>query len=112
MFPTQLGTPTDPRNALRALVKIAERTELAETTLHTLRHSAGSALVARGVHMKIVQEVLRHSSYTITADIYAHVRPRLKRNAIEAMNRALHDDEDDSEPDTGSEDDETPTATP
>ena len=59
------------------------------TTLHTLRHSAGSALVARGVHMKIVQEVLRHSSYTITADIYAHVAVAQQREAAEQLGEAF-----------------------
>jgi integrase len=30
--------------------------------LHTLRHSAASALIASGVHVRIVQEVLGHST--------------------------------------------------
>jgi len=67
------------------LVKIAERAELAETTLHTLRHSTGSALIASGVHMKVVQEVLRHSSYAITADIYSHVAVEQQREAAERL---------------------------
>ena len=41
--------------------------------MHTLRHSAASALIASGAHIKIVQELLGHSTYGITADVYAHV---------------------------------------
>ena len=66
MFPTVIGTPTDPRNALRAFASIAERAGLAGVGLHTLRHSAASALIASGAHLKVVQELLAHSSYGIT----------------------------------------------
>ena len=69
VFPTHVGTPTDPRNALRAFSALAERAGLAHATLHTLRHSAASALIASGAHLKVVQEMLGHSSYGITADI-------------------------------------------
>jgi len=40
VFPTRIGTPVDPRNALRALVRLAERAELTGAGLHTLGHSA------------------------------------------------------------------------
>jgi integrase len=60
VFPTQIGTPTDPRNALRAFAGIAERAGLAGIGLHTLRHSAASALIASGAHLKVVQELLGH----------------------------------------------------
>jgi integrase len=68
VFPTQIGTPTDLRNALRAFVKIAERAELTETTLRTLRHSSASALIASGAHiptspveetMEVVHDVVK-----------------------------------------------------
>ena len=39
VFPTRIGTSVDPRNALRALVGLAERAELTGAGLHTLRHS-------------------------------------------------------------------------
>jgi site-specific recombinase XerD len=89
VFPTQIGTPTDPRNALRAFVGIAERAGLTGATLHTLRHSAASALIASGVHIRIVQEMLRHSSYAITADIYSHVNVQQQREAAERLGEAF-----------------------
>jgi integrase len=73
VFCTRWGTPLDPRNALRALTAAAARAGLEDVGLHTLRHSAASALIAGGVHMKVVQEILGHSSYAITADVYSHV---------------------------------------
>jgi integrase len=88
-FPTQIGTPTDPRNALRAFVGIAERAGLTGVGLHTLRHSTASALIAAGTHMKVVQELLGHSSYGITADIYSHVAPKQQREASEQLGEAF-----------------------
>jgi len=84
-FPTHIGTPTDPRNALRAFEKIADRAGLAGVGLHTLRHSAASALIASGAHLKVVQEMLGHSSYAITADIYSHVAMEQQREAAQRL---------------------------
>jgi hypothetical protein len=39
-------------------VKIAERAELTETTLRTVRHSTASALIASGAHIKVVRSCL------------------------------------------------------
>jgi integrase len=88
MFPTHVGTPTDPRNALRAFAGIAERAGLPGVGLHTLRHSAASALIASGAHLK-VQELLGHSSYGITADIYSHVAVEQRREAAERLGEAF-----------------------
>jgi integrase len=89
VFPTVIGTPTDPRNALRAFASIAERAGLAGVGLHTLRHSAASALIASGAHLKVVQELLGHSSYGITADIYSHVAMEQQREAAERLSEVF-----------------------
>jgi site-specific recombinase XerD len=89
VFPTAIGTPTDPRNALRAFAGIAARAGLAGVGLHTLRHSAASALIASGAHLKVVQELLGHSSYGITADIYSHVAVEQRREAAERLGEAF-----------------------
>jgi integrase len=81
VFPTHIGTPTDPRNALRAFVGVAGRAGLPETTLRTLRHSAATGLIVSGAHIKVIQELLGHSSYAITADIYSHVVVEQQREA-------------------------------
>lgn len=81
VFTTPRGTPLDPRNAFRAITEAAARAGLSGVGLHTLRHTAASALIASDVHMKVVQEILGHSSYAFTADIYAHVAPAQQRDA-------------------------------
>jgi integrase len=89
VFPTVIGTPSDPRNTLRAFAFIAERAGLPGVGLHTLRHSAASALIASGAHIKVVQELLGHSSYGITADIYSHVAVEQQREAAERLSEVF-----------------------
>jgi integrase len=48
---------------------------------HTLRHSFASSLHRNGEGIKVVQELLRHSSARITLDIYAHAVSADKRKA-------------------------------
>ncbi|MGY1794737.1 tyrosine-type recombinase/integrase [Geodermatophilus sp. SYSU D00525] len=89
VFTTEIGTPLEPRNVLRRFEVLAARASLRGITLHTLRHSAASFLLAAGTHTKVVQEHLGHSSYAITADIYSHVGPAQQREAADRLEQAL-----------------------
>ncbi|WP_369257048.1 tyrosine-type recombinase/integrase [Geodermatophilus amargosae] len=77
------------RNVLRRFEVLAVRAGLRGVTLHTLRHSTASFLLAAGTHTKVVQEHLGHSSYAITADIYSHVGPAQQREAADRLDQAL-----------------------
>ena len=48
---------------------------------HDLRHGAASFMIAAGVPLRVVQEVLGHSTIAVTADIYGHVLPEATRDA-------------------------------
>ena len=50
---------------------------------HDLWHSAATLLLGMGVPMKVVQELLGHSRFTITADVYSHVFPSMLEGAME-----------------------------
>ena len=52
--------------------------------MHDLRHGAATLALASGVEMKVVQEMLGHSSITITADTYTSVLPQVARAAAQA----------------------------
>jgi integrase len=87
---TGIGTPLEPRNVLRRFEVLAERAGLRGVTLHILRRSAASFLLAAGTHTEVVQEHLGHSPYAITADIYGHVGPAQQREAADRLDQALH----------------------
>ncbi len=46
-------------------------------------------LLAKGVHLKIVQELLGHANISQTMDTYAHVLPNMHGEAVTAMQEAL-----------------------
>jgi len=52
---------------------------------HSARHSAATLLLGRGVHPKIVSEMLGHSTVAITLDVYSHVTPAMNREAARVM---------------------------
>jgi integrase len=58
---------------------------------HDLRHTCATLLLTKGVHPKIVSEMLGHSSIAITLDIYSHVIPGMQEAAGSAMEEALAD---------------------
>lgn len=62
---------------------------LTGVTLHTLRHSAASLMLVNGVSLKVVSEVLGHSSISVPGDIYGHVSPEVARDALATLSAAL-----------------------
>ena len=63
-----------------------ESVGLRRISLHSLRHSCGSILLANGVHMKEIQAWLRHSSYNTTANRYTHLDTKTKENTANTAN--------------------------
>jgi len=56
---------------------------------HDLRHTAASLLLAQGVPLRVVMEILGHSSITITANLDSHVAPALTRDATDRLQAVL-----------------------
>jgi integrase len=82
VFTTRLGTPIEPRNLIRHFKQLLKQAGLSETIrFHDLRHSCATLLIAQGVHPRVVMEILRHSQISTTMNTYAHVLPRLQRDA-------------------------------
>jgi Phage integrase family len=59
--------------------------------LHTLRHSAASVMLTQGVPLKVVSEILGHSSIAITGDVYGHVAPDVSRGVMDILGAAFGD---------------------
>ncbi len=52
---------------------------------HDLRHSCATLLLVQGVHPKLVQATLGHSSYQLTMDTYSHMIPALRNEVADRM---------------------------
>jgi integrase len=57
----------------------------AEIRFHDLRHTAATLMLSRGVHPKVVSEMLGHADISITHRIYAHVPPHMQQAAVDVM---------------------------
>jgi integrase len=90
IFCTQFGGPVDATNVYRSLRQILDTHDIRRVGLHELRHSAASIMLSEGVSLKVVQEILGHTSLMLTADTYSHVTPDLQRDAAKKLN-ALFD---------------------
>ncbi|MCI0530122.1 MAG: tyrosine-type recombinase/integrase [Nitrospira sp.] len=64
--------------------KLLKRLGIDHANLHTLRHTFASYLVMGGVDIRTVQQLLGHSSVTVT-ERYAHLSPVHLQKAAEAL---------------------------
>jgi integrase len=90
VFTTLTGAPIDGRTLIRTWFRpLLVKAGLPPIRIHDLRHSYASIALARGVHPKVVQEALGHSTIAVTLDLYSHVVPSLQREAAKEMGAAL-----------------------
>jgi integrase len=84
---TEVGTRWDPHNARKRFRPITEAT-CPGATPHSLRHATATILLEQGVPMRVVSDLLGHSSTRITEDVYSHVTARLLTEAASALDDA------------------------
>ena len=89
VFTSESGAPLDPRNVLRAMTTAARKVGLEGVTVHTLRHSAATAMLEAGIHIKAVSELLGHSDIRITGDVYGHVSTETAKAAMDSLSGRL-----------------------
>ncbi len=88
VFANGLGRPVDGNNIrTRSFARVLARAELPPMRFHALRHAAATLLMAEGVPIKAISEMLGHSDITTTLRIYAHVLPSAHEQAANAMDR-------------------------
>lgn len=73
VFATQEGSPVGRRNALTALHATCDRAKLPRYTLHELRHTFASILIAQGELPTLVAKQMGHADPGVTMKVYAHL---------------------------------------
>ena len=81
VFSNLEGKPLRPNTITRAWTMLAAKCGLKVIRLHDARHTHASLMLKQGVHPKVVQERLGHSSIQMTIDTYSHVAPGIQEAA-------------------------------
>lgn len=89
VFTGESGTPIGARAVHHQFVRLLDQAGVRRVRFHDLRHGAATFLLAQGVPMKVVQEVLGHAQMSMTADLYSHVAPELRRDAADRIGAVL-----------------------
>lgn len=85
IFPSTTGGPLSPRNLLRHYYSVLDTLSIPHIRFHDLRHTAATILLQKDVHPKKVQELLGHSSITLTLDTYSHIIPGIDDQTAKEM---------------------------
>jgi integrase len=90
VFCRENGRPIDGTGMLRGdFYPLLARAGLPRVRFHDLRHSTATLLMSLGIDLKIISEILGHSSVRITGDVYTHVSLEMQRPAAQAMDTLL-----------------------
>lgn len=85
IFCDRFGRPLHPKIVSNQFRKAVMRHGLPYPSIHGLRHSWATLALQAGVHPKVVQERLGHSTVSITLDIYSHVNPAMDADAAKTV---------------------------
>jgi integrase len=89
VFPNTRGNFIELAKLWHMLDKVVKQAGLPHMRFHDLRHSAATIMLAMGIHPKVVQEILGHSSISITMDLYSHVLPSVQHEAAGKVDDVL-----------------------
>ena len=91
MFTDELGQALHPEYVSRRFRELAAAAGLPVIKFHAARHTAATLALEAGTDIKIVSEMLGHSTTRITQDLYQHVRVQLQIDAAETAVQLLSD---------------------
>ena len=84
---TEPMSKSSVQDAFRAALKQSGINKRA--SVHTLRHSWATHLLEAGVHLRLIQEYLGHSS-PATTSVYTHLTVKAEQLGAEAINRVIN----------------------
>jgi len=85
VFTREDGSAWHPEYVSKHFIDLAKAAGVPVIRLHGLRHTHASLGLRGGVHLKVMQERLGHSSISVTGDLYSHVAPALQRDAAQQV---------------------------
>lgn len=82
------GQPISSKTLFGNWKKVLNSNNIKYRKFHALRHTYATMLLTKGIDLKTVQDLMGHSDITIT-QIYLHVLPKTKTEAVNKLNKLL-----------------------
>jgi integrase len=89
VFADEAGQAYHPQRLRVMFGRASERAGLPVIRLHDLRHTMATTALTAGIHPKIVQERLGHTTVAMTLDTYSHVTDTIQTEAAEELHRVM-----------------------
>jgi len=84
------GDPLQPRSLTHEFTRMIGRMrDIPRVRFHDLRHTHATQLLLAGVHPKIAQKRLGHSTISVTLDLYSHVTATMQEDAAANIDAAF-----------------------
>lgn len=81
VFTREDGQPPHPEHLSNRFDALCRKADVPVIRLHDCRHTCATLMLANGVPVKVVAEMLGHSSPSITQSTYQHVLPGMSEDA-------------------------------
>lgn len=89
VFTDMRGGYFNPRYLEKTFALAIKQAGIPHMRFHDLRHSAATLLLSMGVEMKVIQEILGHSHFSMTADLYSHVLLSMQEDAMDRWDKQM-----------------------
>ena len=87
VFTTDSGAPIFPDSVTQWFSNFIKNTGLPKVTVHSLRHTYATLMIADGVPLVVVSQQLGHAQASTTANIYAHAIASAQARAAQTFDR-------------------------
>lgn len=82
VFCTEAGSPLDGSKVSLAFRRAVEDAGLPRVRFHDLRHGAVSIMIEQGLDLATISDIIGHSSFATTVDMYGHLTEQHKAAAM------------------------------
>lgn len=86
IFSDFMCKPVEEKRTNRRIKAICKKLGIEERPLHSVRHSYATRLFEKKVDIKTVQHLMGHSDFKTTLNVYTHVMPEVKEEAVKLLN--------------------------
>ena len=89
LFTQWNGLPIHPTTVSKWFSKFVKKNNLSDVTIHSLRHTNATLMIANGVDLRTVSKRLGHAQMSTTTDIYSHAIKSADERASDVLGDIL-----------------------